>query len=283
MIQINDVFFGRTELPGIFEDLLNSPAVNRLSRIHQNGAIFLVNPDISHSRLEHSIGVMLLIRRLGGSELEQVAGLLHDISHTAFSHVGDYVFDNAEENYHEQIFETILRSSDIPEILSWHGYHVDEIINGEFNILEQPLPGLCADRLDYTLRDSYHAGLVTAATVRDFLNHTKLENGVIQLSSYEKAKWINELYKKLIAEVFNFPLYVYANRKLTELIKSELEANRLTAKDLQQDDTSLLNKLRSTASGYEAIRSIKLHKDLDVFMRKGMGLKMKNRQLNALI
>lgn len=283
MILINDIFFGINELPGIFEDLLNSPALKRLSRIHQSGAIFLVNPDISHSRLEHSIGVMLLIRKLGGSELEQIAGLLHDVSHTAFSHVGDYVFDNFEENYHEQIFETVLLSSDIPEILSWHGYHIDEIINGKFKLLEQPLPGLCADRLDYTLRDSYHAGLITAAAVRDFLTHVELDSGVIQLSSYEKAKWINELYKRLIDEVFNLPLHVYANRKLTELIKSELKATRLVAKDLQQDDTYLLNKLRSTASGYEAIKSIKLHKDLDVFVKKGMNLKMKNRQLNALI
>ncbi|HKG08775.1 MAG TPA: HD domain-containing protein, partial [Pedobacter sp.] len=260
MIFINDIFFGKTELPGIFEDLLNAPTVNRLSRIHQSGAIFLVNPDISHSRLEHSIGVMLLIRKLGGSELEQIAGLLHDISHTAFSHVGDYVFDNEEENYHEQIFEKILRTSDIPEILSWHGYHVDEVINGKFNILEQPLPGVCADRLDYTLRDSYHAGLVNADTVKDFLNYIELEDGIIRISNQQKAKWLNDLYKRLINEVFNLPLHVYANRKLTELIKSALKNNILTTDDLQKDDTYLLNKIRSTASGYEAIRAIKLHK-----------------------
>ena len=37
---------------------------------------------------------MLLIKKLGGSVEEQIAGLLHDVSHTAFSHVIDYVFDN---------------------------------------------------------------------------------------------------------------------------------------------------------------------------------------------
>ncbi len=283
MVLINDIFFDKVEVPGIFDDLINSAWVKRLGRIHQSGAIFLVNPKICHTRLEHSIGVMLLIRHLGGSELEQVAGLLHDISHTAFSHVGDYVFDNIEENYHEQVFEDVLRSSDIPEILSWHGYDIDQVINGTFNILEQAIPKLCADRLDYTLRDSYHAGLVSRKEVKDFIKHLSVEDGIIVIEKEEKAEWINNLYKKLINDVFNLPLHIYANRKLTELIKSGLQRNELVHDDLLKDDTYLLNKIRSTTFGYEGVKAIKQQKGFDVFVKKGMGLKMKNRQLNALI
>ncbi|TKC09543.1 HD domain-containing protein [Pedobacter frigoris] len=283
MILVNDIFHGKTELPGIFDDLLNSNAVKRLGRIHQSGAIFLVNPNITHTRLEHSVGVMLLIRKLGGSELEQIAGLLHDVSHTAFSHVGDYVFGNTEENYHEQVFEQMLKNSDIPEILGWHGYHVDQILNGNFPILEQDLPGLCADRIDYTLRDSYHAGLITHSAARDFMKHLSIDTSVITVNTKEKAEWINNLYKSLIEEVFNHPLHVYANMKLTELIKKGLGKNELSADDLAKDDTYLLNKIRSTASGYEAVKAIRQQKDFDAFVKKGMGLKMKNRQLNALI
>ena len=44
------------------------------------------------TRYEHSVGVMLLARRVGGGLREQVAALLHDVSHTAFSHVIDHVF-----------------------------------------------------------------------------------------------------------------------------------------------------------------------------------------------
>lgn len=283
MVLINDIFFDKVEVPGIFDDLINSAWVKRLGRIHQSGAIFLVNPNICHTRLEHSIGVMLLIKHLGGSELEQVAGLLHDISHTAFSHVGDYVFDIIEENYHEQVFENVLRSSDIPEILSWHGYHIDEIINGTFSILEQEIPKLCADRLDYTLRDSYHAGLISRKEVKDFIKYLSIEDGIIVIENAEKAEWINNLYRKLIDEVFNLPLHIYANRKLTELIKTGLQRNELVHGDLLKDDTYLLNKIRSTASGYEGVKAIKQQRGFDVFVKKGMGLKMKNRQLNALV
>lgn len=37
---------------------------------------------------------MLLNRQLDASMEEQIVALLHDVSHTAFSHVIDYVFDD---------------------------------------------------------------------------------------------------------------------------------------------------------------------------------------------
>ena len=65
-------------------------------------AIFLADPNISTSRFEHSLGVCHLIKILNGSQKEQIAGLLHDIPHTAFSHVIDYVLENKGENFHEK-------------------------------------------------------------------------------------------------------------------------------------------------------------------------------------
>lgn len=283
MNKVSDLIYGTFELPLLFADLLTSAAIRRLAGIHQSGAIFLVNPDISHSRLEHSIGVMLLIRMLGGSELEQVAGLIHDISHTAFSHVGDYVFNNKEENYHEQVFEPVLLDSDIPEILEKYGYHIDQILKGRFSLLEQPLPYLCADRLDYTLRDAHHAGLITRQSARAFLNSIKTQDGKIMVTDQEQAEWINHTFERLNKEVFNFPLYVYANQQMAFLIRHFLDKEILSTADLLKDDTFLLNKIRSTSFGYDAVKAIKLQKGYPEFLRKGAGLKIKPRHLKVLI
>lgn len=282
MILINDILYGNVELPVVFDDLLNTDALRRLGGVHQSGAIFLVNPDLSHSRLEHSIGAMLLIRKLGGTELEQIAGLLHDVSHTAFSHVGDYVFENGEENYHEQVYAEVIMNSEIPDVLRKYGYHIDEVINGEFPILEQPQPHLCADRLDYTLRDALHGGLITRYSARLFLQYVTLRQGQIVVTDEEQADWIDHTFKRLNNEIFNLPLHVYANSELAVIIRDLLNSGFLKESDLFKDDTFLLNKIRSTNTGYEAIKAIKLHKGYTTFLRKGSTLKIKPRRLKAL-
>lgn len=281
MIKVNDAIYGTFELPAIFGDLLNSKAMQRLGKIHHSGAIFLVNPDICHTRLEHSIGVMLLIRLLGGTELEQIAGLLHDISHTAFSHVGDYVFDNKEETYHEQLYDSVIRESDVPEILKKHGYQLEHLLHGRFSILEQPLPYLCADRLDYTLRDSIHARLISRQHARSFVNHLTLQDDKIMVRGESNADWINHTFERLNRELFNAPLYVYANQQLALIIVEFLKNGEIEEKDLLKDDTFLLNKIRSTTYGYEAIKAIRLRKDYAKFLKKGASLKIKERFLKA--
>ncbi|MGL5642811.1 MAG: HD domain-containing protein, partial [Paraclostridium sp.] len=89
--KIVDYIYGEFELEDVLIELINCDAVQRLKYIHQVGATYLIKEELNVNRLEHSIGVMLLIRMLGGSLKEQIAGLLHDISHTAFSHVIDFV------------------------------------------------------------------------------------------------------------------------------------------------------------------------------------------------
>jgi len=281
MMYLNDFLYGKMEFPKIVAELLATDALKRLSGVHQSGAIFLVNPDLNHTRLEHAIGVMMLIKQLGGSELEQIAGLLHDVSHTAFSHVGDYVFGNLDENYHELIFEQMILKSTIPEVLQKYGYHIDEIFNGQFNILERALPNLCADRLDYTLRDGVYGGIISRQRARSFLNSVTLSDGKIEVAIKEEADWINAVYQQLNEEVFKLPVHVYANGKMAELIREFMHTGFITEADLFKTDTFLLNKIRSTLKGYDAIKSIKQLKGFAEYMRFGAVPKIKSRILQV--
>ena len=111
---------------------------------------------------------MLLIRQLGGLQ-EQVAGLLHDVSHTAFSHVVDVVLENEAEDYHEAIFMDVIKQSSIPAILEKYGYEVENILDtSRWSLLEQSAPALCADRIDYTLRDRYFYGNLALEDIQKF-------------------------------------------------------------------------------------------------------------------
>ena len=283
MVELNDFLYGKMQFPQIFDDLLNTDAVKRLAGVHQSGAIFLVNPDICHSRLEHAIGVTMLIKKMGGSELEQIAGLLHDVSHTAFSHVGDYVFDYLEEDFHEKVFAEVVYNSEIPDVLLSYGYNVNQILYGVFSILEQQMPSLCADRLDYTLRDGVHSGIISRQRAREFLNAVELNNNKIVVTDNIQAIWINGVFEKLNKEVFNLPLHLYANGKMTDLIKSFLAKGLLVESDMFKTDTILLNKIRTTFAGYEAIKAIKQLRGYAEYIRHGKVPKIKLRTLNAVV
>ncbi len=149
-MQIEDQIYGSFELQPVFQELIQSRLFQRLKGIHQGGAVIIADPSISLTRYEHSIGVSLLIKKLGGSLEEQLAGLLHDLSHTAFSHLVDYVLGYENEDYHEQIFAEYISDPEIVEVLSRHGFDYRSFLDLEkFKLLDYPMPSLCADRIDY--------------------------------------------------------------------------------------------------------------------------------------
>ena len=155
-MQYEDELYGMVEISEpLLQDLIVSDAIQRTKGISQHGITAHLGITPPFSRFEHSMGSMLLVRRLGANNKEQVAALLHDVSQTAFSHVIDFVFDDhSGQSYHEEKKEEFVANSDIPAILNRHDMDWREFMNEEqFSLLEQPLPALCADRLDYFLRD----------------------------------------------------------------------------------------------------------------------------------
>lgn len=271
---ITDNLYGKFSVSPLIHELINSRPFQRLKGIHQGGGIFLVNPKLTLTRHEHSIGVMLLIKLLGGTEIEQAAGLLHDISHTAFSHVIDYVFEHAGEDYHEEIFQRILNNSEIPEILSKHGYKLSHLTAQNFNILEQPLPNLCADRIDYALRDLFYAGFITKEEVKNFISAISIHEGRIMVSSIAQAQWFKSKFEVLNKDYFAKKEHLYANEKLTEIIKHLLNENVITPTDFETDDAQLLKQIENTVAGKQRIEEIKKFKDFEAYTP---GFNLKNR------
>ena len=128
--------------------------MKRLKGIGQYGSWSLLNPELDTTRFDHSVGVMILLKKFNAPLNEQIAGLIHDISHTAFSHALDFVYNRSQEqDLHEKFYERVLLNSKVPSILERHGLELKGIIDANSGLLDRDLPGLCADRLDYFLRD----------------------------------------------------------------------------------------------------------------------------------
>lgn len=134
----------------IIIELIESKPLRRLKEIDQAGYQPLwVKPNVEigkydHSRFAHSVGVYLLLRKYGAPFEEQIAGLIHDVSHSAFSHCIDYVLDagsEKEHNHQDNVFKDFVKKTEIPRILKKYGFDPDYIADdSHFPLKEKNLP-----------------------------------------------------------------------------------------------------------------------------------------------
>ncbi|MDE1819700.1 MAG: HD domain-containing protein [Euryarchaeota archaeon] len=191
---IYDPVHGSISLTGPTLELLSHPLLQRLWGIRQTGLAHLVFPGANHTRLEHSLGVLWVARAmatgLGLSPQEavplEVAGLLHDLGHTPFSHTLEPVLEEVEGKSHEQVTSDLLRGElplpferfqrgitsaprprSVPEVLERHGLSVRETVDllrarrpSSRPFRSEMLHGsVDADRLDYLQRDAHYTGV----------------------------------------------------------------------------------------------------------------------------
>jgi len=244
-------------------DLMQTQAVQRLHGVLQHGVSALVGVTVPTSRFEHSMGVMLLVRRLGASLEEQIAALLHDISHTAFSHVIDYVFDGHDtQGYHEEKKIEFVSGTDIPAMLAKHGYNWLDFMDEEhFTLLEQPAPHLCSDRLDYFLRDARDLGLATDPEVAATLENLSTHQNCIVTMDLESARWLGYTFiaadRASWANFREVGLYELTARS----IRRALQIGVLTEADLWGTDQPAWEKLQAATDPQLQYHLQRVHAD----------------------
>jgi len=197
--------------------LMDTCYVQRLKQISQMGFIYQVFPSARHTRFEHTLGVVHLVKKAYNHlkemyenhkdygkfftpEVEKTliySAMLHDIGHGPFSHAfEDIVCQLNEENdlwpqkvslyskNHEAKAQSIITNEnfciyhklkdllmknfpekndkEINEMIADIGAYI--LSRQDPELLRRPLHllingGLDCDKLDYILRDAYHAGL----------------------------------------------------------------------------------------------------------------------------
>lgn len=169
---INDPVFGFIHLRSeIIFDLIEHPYFQRLRRIKQLGLSFLVFPGANHTRFEHALGALHLMReaisvlRAKGhliseeeAEASAIAILLHDIGHGPFSHVLEHSL--APEVSHECV--SLLLMEELNRQFNGKLSMAIQIFRNEYpkKFLHQLVSSqLDVDRLDYLSRDSFYTGV----------------------------------------------------------------------------------------------------------------------------
>ncbi len=219
-------------------DLFASPAMERLKLIRQYGTSDYVMEDAHYSRYEHSVGVWALLRHYGAGLKEQIAGLLHDASHTVFSHVGDFLFGDykAKDSYQDDIHEHYLKDQGIDILLEPYGLTLNDILhkNDDFKRLEQSLPDMCIDRIEYNLKAAVLIGAIKQEEIKMLVDDLCFDE-ILQRWYFKTAS-----LARRFAEV---PLYntlhvwggpeVYAINTLTaQALKRAMECGLITRHDI---------------------------------------------------
>ncbi len=174
-IELETMYGSTTIREPVLLDLIRSDAFERLKRIRQYGVTWFILDEYEYTRHEHSLGVFYLVQKYGAPLDEQVAALLHDVSHTAFSHVGDYIYGHirSETAMQDEMHEQYIVDSGLMKILQKHGFShaITEEAKKSQPCYEQDKPNICADRLEYVLNGALIEGIFTEQDIRDILQH----------------------------------------------------------------------------------------------------------------
>ncbi|MEG0177021.1 HD domain-containing protein [Anaerorhabdus sp.] len=234
---------------------INSREFQRLRRIKQLGASYMVYHTAEHSRFAHSLGVYEIVRRMIvenndiGSTISEkdaiavmLAGLLHDIGHGPFSHA----FESICQTHHEEFTERIiLEDTEVHRIIektqAGLSKSVASIINHTHKngLLTQMISGqLDADRMDYLLRDAYFTGtkygefdlerVLRTIRVRDGIMVVK-ETGIHTIEDYIMARY--HMY---------WQVYYHPTARSYEIILSKL-FERL--RDCEKENSKVLKEV----------------------------------------
>jgi HD superfamily phosphohydrolase len=170
----------------------------RLRHIRQLALTDMVYPGATHTRFEHSLGVMELASRAFdqvaatrgallegnlkkvaeldekplaiGRQVVRLAGLLHDVGHACFSHAAETVIheDSGHESFTFKLVEEKEFLGDEMAKAYFAGFSglLGKVLRGgavmppQLKVLRDLVSGeMDADRSDYLLRDSHHCGV----------------------------------------------------------------------------------------------------------------------------
>ncbi len=265
-MEIEDPVYGSgTVEDEVLLELIDSDPVQRLKNVRQAGPSPFFFDRAATTRYEHSIGVMMLLKRFDAPIEEQVAGLLHDVPHTAFSHVADFVFRREDHDYHEDFMEEIVMDSDIPGILADHGLEIDYILEeSNFPLLEQEIPDICADRIDYFLRDALKAGVISKTDIEQFMASLEIRDGKFVLNSPEAAEKYALKYVEADEEIWANHVEVATHEVFASALRRALETGIIEEEDLFSTDEEVMQRLKNSGDEEILDRLEKLEADFEV-------------------
>ena len=210
-----------------------------------------------YSRLDHSVGVALIIWNFTKDKTQTIAGLLHDVSTTVFSHVSDFRKGDAltQTSTEEPTTKMILSDSALCKLLESDGIEPKDVVDYHiYPIADNEIPSLSADRLEYM----YPSGLALDGSWT-FEEIAKTYNDLIILKNEENKEELGfktiemaELYCKkfcMIGHILQLNENKLSLQLLSQIMSKAVELNVLQEEDFMTlSESKIIEKIESFIS-----------------------------------
>lgn len=236
------------EFPNFLKKYIELPIMKRLSGIGLlcgTDWTSLYKNRFFYSRLDHSVGVALIIWNFTKDKTQTIAGLLHDVSTTVFSHVSDFRKGDAltQTSTEEPTTKMILSDSALCKLLESDGIEPKDVVDYHiYPIADNEIPSLSADRLEYM----YPSGLALDGSWT-FEEIAKTYNDLIILKNEENKEELGfktiemaELYCKKFCMIGHI-LQLNENKLSLQLL-SQIMSKAVELDVLQEEDFMTLSE-----------------------------------------
>lgn len=278
-------------VPPFLRELSEAPAMKRLGSVGMNcGCEYTALPRFRscapYSRLEHCLGVALIIWHFTESPCEAISGLFHDISTPAFSHVVDFLQHDhlRQESTEEPTRRFIADSPEIQGVLSRLSLTTDDVCDyHRFPIADNNSPRLSSDRLEYTCSNMLGYGFAAPSQVQamyDDLVVAGNPEGQPELSFRHKETALAFAEGALAcSKVYVCREDRYAMESLAHLLSDAISGGVLTMEELWQTEPAVIHRLlenpgtKAAWLKYRSLQAVTAHRDflpgrLQVFAKK---------------
>ena len=248
------------EFPNFLKKYIELPIMQRLSGIGLlcgTDWTSLYKNRFFYSRLEHSVGVALIIWNFTKDKTQTIAGLLHDVSTTVFSHVSDFRKGDAltQTSTEEPTTKMILSDSALCKLLESDGIEPKDVVDYHlYPIADNEIPSLSADRLEYM----YPSGLALDGSWT-FEEIAKTYNDLIILKNEENKEELGfktiemaELYCKkfcMIGHILQLNENKLSLQLLSQIMSKAVELDVLQEEDFMTlSESKIIEKIESFIS-----------------------------------
>ena len=223
----------------LLEELLNSKTMQRLKKINVNGPgpyFGLIMPYFN--QFDHAVGVWALLKKAGRSQKEQAAGLLHDASHAAFSHLIEAKellnMENQQQSYQDTVHLQYLSQTDAVKIAARYDITLEDLSPDlpRYKALEQKLPAMCADRIQYIIHTAFIMGLITKDDAVRLIKNLSFGDEKWYFNNKKDALLFARLPLILIKKIYGAPSNAALYHYFATAVKRAMDIALVKEKDL---------------------------------------------------